>query len=85
LWMKETEEVFGQDVLFDLRGILIERFGHNLRNELAHGLVPAGDFYSPSAVYLWWLVIHILWQGYHFVQTQSAEAGVPPSSENPSD
>lgn len=73
LWMKETEEVFGLDVLFDLRGILIERFGHNLRNELAHGLLPEGGCYHPATEYLWWLLIHIYWRGYHFVQTQATD------------
>ena len=81
LWTKEAEGIFGQDILFDLRGILIERFGNNLRNELAHGLVPEGGFYHPAAVYLWWLVIHILWRGYHFAQTQTA---VTPPSEDTS-
>jgi hypothetical protein len=81
LWMKETEDVFGQDILFDLRGILIERFGHNLRNELAHGLVPENGFYNAAPVYLWWLVIHVLWRGYHFVQSQSPEAESPDKTD----
>lgn len=83
LWMNETEEVLGQDILFDLRGILIERFGHNLRNELAHGLIPEGGFYNPASVYLWWLVVHVLWRGHHFVRTQNAECARP-SSDSPS-
>ncbi|MEO7701897.1 MAG: DUF4209 domain-containing protein [Opitutus sp.] len=77
LWIKEIEEVFGQDVLFDLRGILIERFGHNLRNELAHGLIPEGGFYNEAAVYLWWLVIHILWRSHEYVRSASTEMESP--------
>ncbi|WP_221031657.1 DUF4209 domain-containing protein [Actomonas aquatica] len=73
LWMKEVEEVFGLDVLFDLRGILIERFGHNLRNELAHGLLPEGGCYHPATEYLWWLLLHIYWRGFHFVQTYEVD------------
>ncbi len=83
LWLNETEEVFGQDILFDLRGILIERFGHNLRNEFAHGLVPEGGFYNAAAVYLWWLVIHILWRGYHFVTSSPHLPGQPNQSSEP--
>lgn len=46
LWMPELEEIFGPDIAFDLRGILIERFGDNMRNEFAHGLMPEGAFYQ---------------------------------------
>ncbi len=64
LWMPEMEQIFGPDVSFDLRGILVERFGLNLRNESAHGLMPEGAFYHPGAVYLWWLMMRLLWWGY---------------------
>lgn len=46
---------FGEDFVFDLRGLLVERFGANLRNELAHGLISHNGFYSVPAYYLWWL------------------------------
>lgn len=64
LWMEEVEQIFGQNILFDLRGILIERFGCNLRNELAHGLMPEGAFYTAEAPYFWWLVLHLLYRGH---------------------
>lgn len=64
LWMPEMEQVFGPDITFDLRGILIERFGHNMRNESAHGLMPEGAFYQPASVYLWWLVLRLCWTGF---------------------
>lgn len=63
LWEKKAEEIFGEDVLFDLRGILIERFGCNMRNEMAHGLMSEGAFYRVESVYLWWLVIRLCWMG----------------------
>jgi len=63
LWMKELEQIFGADTLFDLRGILIERFGHNIRNKSAHGLMSEGAFYQPAAIYLWWLVLRLCWYG----------------------
>jgi hypothetical protein len=63
LWEEQMEKIFGPDVLFDLRGILIERCGNNLRNEMAHGLMHEGAFYRWSSVYLWWLVIHLCWTG----------------------
>lgn len=63
LWLKKTEEIFGPEILFDLRGILIERFGSNMRNESAHGLMSEASFYRQESVYLWWLVIRLCWTG----------------------
>ena len=64
LWMPELEQIFGSDIAFDLRGILIERFGENMRNEFAHGLMPENAFYVPTAAYLWWLVLHLCVTGH---------------------
>ena len=60
LWEPKLEEMFGKETLFVLRGLLIERFGGNLRNELAHGLISHDQFFSsPEVVYLWWLTLRI--------------------------
>lgn len=50
-------KLFGEDLIFEFRGVLVERFGANLRNELAHGLIDHGTFYSYAAVYFWWLAL----------------------------
>ena len=55
----EVREIFGEDLLFDLRGLLHERFGSNLRNRLAHGLVTDNQYMSPASAYAWWLVLHL--------------------------
>lgn len=73
LWLPETEKIFGIDLMFDLRGILIEKFGHNLRNQLAHGLLPEGGFYREASVYLWWLMLRICWIGFRLVQPPDTE------------
>lgn len=52
-------KVLGGDTVFDLRGLLVERFGSNLRNDMAHGLLQDGAFYSVSCVYLWWLTLRL--------------------------
>lgn len=54
---EKLNEIFGEDVIFTLRACLVERFGSNLRNDMAHGLIDHNAFYSPSAVYLWWLAL----------------------------
>ncbi len=67
LWDPTLGEIFDDDYLFDLRGILIEKFGCNLRNDLAHGLMSEREFYTAESVYLWWLVIRMCWMGYKAV------------------
>ena len=78
LWLPELETIFGVDILFDLRGILIERFGHNLRNEVAHGLIPEGVFYREASEYLWWLILRLCWSGFCVAQGDNAGAVGPP-------
>jgi len=59
LRMKEAEGVFGEDLIFDLRGLLVERFGSNLRNRIAHGLMHIGEFYTQQCAYLWWTTLRL--------------------------
>jgi hypothetical protein len=73
LEMPEVERLFGVDTVFDLRGILIERFGHNLRNQLAHGLLPEGGFYREASAYLWWLILRLCWVGFRLAHLPDEE------------
>jgi hypothetical protein len=52
-------KALGEDFAFDLRGLLVERFGANLRNDMAHGLIDHDSFYSPQGCYLWWLTLRL--------------------------
>lgn len=54
----ELATILGKDVAFDLQGLLVERYGSNLRNRLAHGLLDYDDF-SVQISYLWWLTLHL--------------------------
>ena len=47
------------EMAFHLRALLIERFGGNLRNEFAHGLIAEANFHSAAAYYLWWLTLRM--------------------------
>lgn len=60
LYLSELEGILGSDLVFDLQGLLVERFGQNLRNRLAHGLMHHAAFYSIEASYLWWLTLRII-------------------------
>lgn len=59
LRMPELARLLDEDTIFDLRGLLIERFGSNLRNRLMHGLVTDSQLQSSEAVYLWWSVLRL--------------------------
>lgn len=59
LYEPRLEEIFGEDLVFDLQGLLVERFGTNLRNKMSHGLMSQGEFSSFPVLYLWWLVLRI--------------------------
>lgn len=58
LYIPQAQNVLGLNLLFTLRGLLVERFGSNLRNRFAHGLdTPILE--SEQAVYLWGLVLYL--------------------------
>ncbi len=59
LYSDEVKEIFSEDILFDLQGLLIHRFGSNLRNRMAHGLIDDDEFYSLDLSYLWWFTLHL--------------------------
>jgi len=59
LQMAELVHILGEDLVFDLQGILISRFGSNFRNLMAHGLLEQQHFYSYPAIYTWWLLLRI--------------------------
>jgi hypothetical protein len=61
-WMlahPQMARIFGEGMAFDLRGLLVERFGLNLRNNIAHGLLTVHQMLTPSAIYAWWLVLRL--------------------------
>lgn len=80
----ELEKVFGEDLIFDLRGLLVERFGSNLRNLLSHGLIDYGGFYSQQTVYLWWLALHLCCLPFLLANAKQNEPAAPPCTEKES-
>lgn len=59
LYCPEITSIFDEDTLFDLKGLLVERSGSNLRNRMAHGLINDDGFLSPLMSYLWWLTLRL--------------------------
>lgn len=56
----DAEKLLGEDLCFVLRVIFVERFGYNLRNELAHGMLSPGALFGDAAIYGWWLLFRLI-------------------------
>lgn len=52
-----VEELFGKNVIFEIKALFCSPFGPNLRNAFAHGLMDDDEFYSAAVVYAWWFVL----------------------------
>ena len=57
--MPELVQILDEDTLFDLKGLLVEAFGANLRNRMAHGLMSHDETISAQSIYLWWLTLRL--------------------------
>jgi hypothetical protein len=60
LYDPALKKVLGENLVFDLQGLFVERFGANLRNRLAHGLISDNGFYSVDVPYFWWLTLRLV-------------------------
>lgn len=56
----EAENMFGKDLIWEMRSLLIEKTGPNLRNRVCHGLMPSTGINSSSSAFLLWLVLHLI-------------------------
>ena len=59
LYEPKLTELFGEDTVFELRGLLVEQASSNFRNQLAHGMLEYGAFFTETAVYIWWLILRL--------------------------
>jgi hypothetical protein len=65
-------QVFGYDLIMDLRGLLLERTYANLRNVISHGLGHTGTYYTAQAIYLWWLIFRLFITPLHNGRSETA-------------
>jgi len=72
LYKRETERVFGEDLVFTMRVLLVEEVGANFRNKLAHGLLDSEQFQGGIVNYLWALTIRLCWHGRLLVKQREA-------------
>lgn len=59
LYLPKLVELIDENIVFDLQGLLVERFGSSLRNRLAHGLMSYNSFYAVKVPYLWCLILKL--------------------------
>jgi hypothetical protein len=59
LRQEPLRSVFGDDQVFELEGLLVRRYGSNLRNSFAHGLIWPDQFFDSSVIYLWWVTFRL--------------------------
>ena len=52
-------EVLGEDTVYNLRGLLVDRFGANLRNNLSHGLLFDEQLAGPDSIYFWYISVNV--------------------------
>lgn len=79
--LPETEDVFGKDLVFELKALFCDPFGHNLRNELAHGLLDDGDCRSAASIYAWWLGLKLVFNTWWNSRAASVQDGEPATRE----
>lgn len=60
LEMPDAERLLGAGWTLELRALLCEQLGPNLRNELAHGLLTDAQAWGAAAVYAWWLCLRLV-------------------------
>lgn len=51
-----VKEHLDEDFLLALKTIFCSKFGFNMRNDIAHGLLSDKQFQSYQALYTWWFV-----------------------------
>lgn len=76
----DLADVLGEDLLFDLQGLLIEQEATNLRNRMSHGLLGDREV-GFDAMYAWWMCLRLT-----FMLTparREEDPAPPPSAEAP--
>ena len=58
-FMRSATEALGKDNVFQLRALLTERAGFNLRNLYSHGLLTDDAVHNNGLFMLWWLLLRM--------------------------
>ncbi|MBD1581586.1 DUF4209 domain-containing protein [Pseudoalteromonas sp. S16_S37] len=66
----ESEEIFDENLLFEMKAFLTHPHGPNLRNNIAHGLLDDDYSSTASCVYWWWRTLRFVYTSL-FLSSQS--------------
>ena len=61
---QEFITIFGDDIAFEIRALLCESTGPNLRNNIAHGLLDYNQIQNPTGIYFWWFCFKLVYLMY---------------------
>ncbi|MBP0031257.1 DUF4209 domain-containing protein [Roseofilum sp. Guam] len=75
LYRPEITSIFDENTLFDLKCLLVEHAGSNLRNRMAHGLINDAEFMSPLMSYIWWLTLRLCCLPIHQQRIEQSDSG----------
>lgn len=56
----ELTGALGEDMVFDLLGLLVRSAGSNIRNLLAHGMLTDAQLHEPEMAYLWYACLRLM-------------------------
>ena len=81
----EFEQIFGEDLAFEIKALFCSHFGSNLRNNVSHGLLTTQQCYSVHSIYAWWLglkvVFNTFWMAYQRQATDQPHPDQSPEGE----
>ena len=78
--LPEMQERFGEHLAFNIRALMCNPLGPNLRNQVAHGLAGSRLCLSGYGVYAWWLILALVVEGFHMMQ-KADEANSPDGAD----
>ena len=57
--LPKLNETLDNDLIFNLKSIFTSKYGINIRNEVAHGIIDDKEFKSVYALYVWWFILKL--------------------------
>lgn len=57
---EELSNLIGEDIFFELKALLTDAVGPNIRNELAHGLLEQTNNNYIFSIYIWWFSLKLI-------------------------
>lgn len=58
--LTEATQIFGEDLVFEIKSVFTDVLGFNLRNEVAHGLLDDNSSSTISTIYAWWMILRLV-------------------------